>query len=518
LREAQPVRVRAVPVACVVALLAAFIVDLYSPQLLVAAILLDVPIVMSSLGGSRGFTYGLVVAALIANAVAGYANGIQEHSYWNPLAIADRVLAGMSIVFVGYLSTTVQQTAKQAGRLAAQQARTQREAQLASAIERVRASLSIDLVLRAIAREANGLFDVRGTRFILTDETGLTLVAHADAETVEVDETRPAPEVASLVARTLDGGDVITVSTSDALGRLVLDRLQAGVALALPIVDRERRFGVLLVPGTDVRTFEDALGIARAYAVQCANALAQARLFAELAQRNTALEERSAVIRDLVYALSHDLRTPLAALGMTMRQARAGAYGELPPAYLEILDRSVGATDDVTRLAETLLLVARFESDDRRPEREHVDLQAAARRIAAELDALAASRHVHLHVTGDEPVFTLGDASDLRRAITNLVANGLDHTPESGTVTIEVGTERDRAIVRVTDDGYGVSESARSALFTRFARGEGRRGGGTGLGLYIVRRVAQETGGTVTYAPREPRGSTFTLNLPAGPA
>jgi len=503
----------------VVALLAAFIVDLFSPQLLVAAILLDIPIVMSSLGGNRRFTYGLVVAALIANAVAGYVNGLQEHDYWNPLAIADRVLAGMSIVFVGYLSTTVQQTAQQAGRLAAQQTRTQREAQLASAIERVRASLSIDLVLRAIAREANGLFDVRGTRFVLTDETGLTLVAHADAETVEVDETRPAPEVASLVARTLDGGDVVTVGTSDALGRLVLDRLHAGAALALPIVDRERRFGVLLVPGKDARSFEDALGIARAYAVQSANALAQARLFAELAQRNTALEERSAVIRDLVYALSHDLRTPLTALGMTMRQARASAYGELPPAYIEILDRSVGATDDVARLAETLLLVARFESDDRRPERERVDLPATARRIAAELDALATARNVRLHVVaGDEPVCTVGDASDLRRAITNLVANGLDHTPEGGTVTIEVEPERDRAIVRVTDDGYGVSESARSALFTRFARGEGRRGGGTGLGLYIVRRVAQETGGSIAYMPREPRGSTFILNLPAVPA
>lgn len=122
-------RFGAVPIACVIALVAAFTVDLFSPQLLVAAILLDVPIVMSSLGGSPRFTYILVVAALVANAVAGYVNGAQEQ-HWIPIAIGDRVLAGLSIVFVGYLSTTVQQTAQRAGRLAARQVRTEREALL----------------------------------------------------------------------------------------------------------------------------------------------------------------------------------------------------------------------------------------------------------------------------------------------------------------------------------------------------------------------------------------------------
>jgi signal transduction histidine kinase len=513
LREARFVRLRVVPIACVIALLAAFTVDLFSPQLLVAAILLDVPIVMSSLGGNRRFTYILVVAALVANAVAGYVNGAQEH-HWSSIAIGDRALAGLSIIFVGYLSTTVQQTAQRAGRLAARQARTEREARLAASIERVRASLSIDLVLRAIAREATVLFDIREARFVLSDESGLTLAARAGTDTVDVDETRPAPEVASLVARTLDGGDIVAVAPSDALGRLVLDRLNAPGVLALPIVDRERRFGVVLLLAKSDRSFEEAHGLARAYATQSANALAQARLFAELAERNTALEERGAVIRDLVYALSHDLRTPLAALGMTMRQARSGAYGALPPAYNEILDRSVSATDDVSRLAETLLLVARFESDDRRPERERVDLCAIAHQIAGELDSLATAHGVGLHVAGDDALMTIGDRTDLRRAITNLVANGLQHTPQGGNVTITLTRDRERAIVEVSDDGYGVSEEARSALFTRFAPGEGRRGGGTGLGLYIVRRVAQETGGNVAYVPRQPRGSTFVLNLP----
>jgi two-component system sensor histidine kinase KdpD len=286
--------------------------------------------------------------------------------------------------------------------------------------------------------------------------------------------------------------------------------------IAVPIADGERRFGVLLVLPAGAGRLGDVRPVARAYAQQAANALAQARLFEQLAERNVALEERSGIIRDLVYALSHDLRTPLAALGMTLRQAQAGAYGELPERYREIVDRSIIATDDLQRLAETLLLVARFESGDRKPERNVLDLAPIARQIAGELEALAATRGVLLAIeAGDTPIRTIGDRGDVRRAITNLAANALEHTPSGGHVAIAVRQSGTAAIVRITDDGFGVSEKMRSHLFARFARGDDRRGGGSGLGLYIVRRVAEESGGSVGYEPNLPQGSIFTLRLPA---
>ncbi len=175
------------------------------------------------------------------------------------------------------------------------------------------------------------------------------------------------------------------------------------------------------------------------------------------------------------------------------------------------------ATDDVQRLAETLLLVARFESGDRRPQRDTLDLGEIARQITGELEALAATRHVALSTTieAGTAVRTVGDRGDIRRAITNLVANALEYTPADGHVGIAVERSGNTAIVRITDDGYGVSEKMRSHLFTRFARGDDRRGGGSGLGLYIVRRVAEESGGSVGYEPNVPQGSIFTLRFPA---
>ncbi len=517
IEEARTVPYRFVPVVCVLALLGAFVVDLLTPQLFVAAILLDVPIVLSSLGASTRFRIGLIIAALCCDVTAGYLNGLAAGRHWDAVGIGDRVLSALSIVLVGYLSAAVNENAQRAGRAASQELRARREAQISTAIERVRASLSTELVLRSIAYEALGLLDATEARFALAGTGATTLIARRGQARVEVDEARLPPAGISLVQRAAEDGDVIAVARTDALGRLILDTFGGSEMLAIPIADRERRFGVLLVVGDHEERLDELRGVARAYAEQAANALAQARLFEQLAERNAELEERSGIIRDLVYALSHDLRTPLAALAMTLRQAHAGAYGELPERYREIVERSVIATDDVQRLAETLLLVARFESGDRRPDRDVLDLGAIARQIAGELEALAATRGVELSLSAesDPPVRTTGDRGDIRRAITNLAANALEHTPANGHVAIAVQRSGSTAVVRITDDGFGVSEKARAHLFTRFAPGDDRRGGGSGLGLYIVRRVAEESGGSVSYEPNLPQGSIFTLRFPA---
>ncbi|HZO92256.1 MAG TPA: HAMP domain-containing sensor histidine kinase [Candidatus Baltobacteraceae bacterium] len=505
-------RSRTIGAAAFVLLGVFFVVDALTPQQLVVAILFGVPIVLAALTRSRRLTLWLAAAALVADAAAGVLNAANVSFRWDAVGLANRLLSALSIVLVGFLSTAVQERSERVGRLAAQEARARRESTLARAADRIRASLSFDVVVRAVVREAPAALDAVAAWWFPSAD-GELLSARAGSADVDSVVDRPSPEIASLVRRALEDGTVNAVSAGDPLGRFVLDRLRARSAIALPIADRTHADGVLLVALAEEEAGDTRLALARGYGALAANALAQARLFDELALRNEQLLERQAVIRDLVDAITHDLRTPLAALSMTLRQAEDGAYGALPEKYATVLRESRVSVDDLQALAETLLIVARFETGERAPQREQLDVEPLLHDVAAQLAPLAEARGVRLEVD-TRPATTRANRADLRRALANLVGNALQHTPAGGTVSLADGLGGNVIEIRVADDGYGVDQRVRRALFQRFASVAGGAGGGTGLGLYIVRRIAEESGGTVRYEPRVPRGSVFTIALP----
>ncbi len=227
--------------------------------------------------------------------------------------------------------------------------------------------------------------------------------------------------------------------------------------------------------------------------------------------------KRSEMLRDLIYALSHDLRTPLTAARMTMLQALEGAYGELPVQYGEILRRAIEPNEELYRLAETLLLVARYESGEQSFFREPVDMAALATTVTDELQPLIQSKHIEMRrkVPG-EPVYVLGDGGELRRAVTNLLANAVTWTPRHGIISVILTPDAGAATMIIEDNGYGVPANVRANLFQRFS-GRARQGGGSGLGLYIVYRITEGHGGSITYSPVASGGSVFTLRLPRAP-
>jgi signal transduction histidine kinase len=206
------------------------------------------------------------------------------------------------------------------------------------------------------------------------------------------------------------------------------------------------------------------------------------------------LERSRASERRFLADASHELRTPVTTLRGNVEYAvRYGA----DPEILAELQRDAAR---LARLVDDLLVLERAGDASSRPDlADMVQLDAVAR------DAAAGSDRVELGAV--EGVAVRGDEQALRRAVANLVENGLVHGPPDGTVTVTVGASGERALVSVSDEGNGPDPADHGHLFERFWRGAGAaEHSGSGLGLAIVAAIAERHGGKVTV-----QGATFTL-------
>jgi two-component system sensor histidine kinase CpxA len=221
--------------------------------------------------------------------------------------------------------------------------------------------------------------------------------------------------------------------------------------------------------------------------------------------------------RRLLRDISHELRSPLArlnvALGLARRKAGADAQGSL--------DRMEREAVRLNSLIGELLTLALLESDTRGIERVPVDLQLLVREIVedAGFEAKVANRRVS--VVQDEPVTVAGVPELLRRAIENVVRNGVRFTSEGSTVEVRLsrseGISGPAARISVRDHGPGVPEESLAKLFEPFYRvtdARDRQSGGTGIGLAITQRAVKLHGGTVRASNTLGGGMDVVLELP----
>ena len=232
-----------------------------------------------------------------------------------------------------------------------------------------------------------------------------------------------------------------------------------------------------------------------------------------LERLSAALEHERAFIADA----AHELRTPLTALDLQL-QALGSATGdaERGRAYSDL---RAGVTR-ATRLVGQLLTLARHE---RRAgwALGPVELGALARGVVTDLVVLADARGVELGVTAPEPATVSGDEASLAALARNLVDNAIRHTPAGGRVDVAVrrGDGQGGPVLEVTDEGPGIPEAERSRVMDRFYRVPGAGGSGSGIGLAIVRAIAEQHGATVELgAGPGGRGLAARVAFPPDPA
>ena len=210
--------------------------------------------------------------------------------------------------------------------------------------------------------------------------------------------------------------------------------------------------------------------------------------------------------RNFVSDAGHELRTPI-----TVIRGHLELLDDDPVERAETLDLVRDELDRMTRMVDDLLLLAKAERPD------FLDLRAVrvdelVREVTTKLAALG-TRQWSCHVSGS--VVTLADRQRLTQALMNLAGNAIAHTPEGGRITVGLTTRRSEYRLWVSDSGSGIALEDQARIFERFARGRHeRRRSGAGLGLSIVRAIAEAHRGRVELLSAPGRGSTFTLVLP----
>jgi signal transduction histidine kinase len=213
--------------------------------------------------------------------------------------------------------------------------------------------------------------------------------------------------------------------------------------------------------------------------------------------------------------LDKALRLPLDQIIFNAETISAQPDGPLRTDYASYACDIASAARHLLALVDDLVDLQAIERPDYAPDLEPLDLADVARRAAGLLAVRAADRGVRIDRPGeDERLPVTGEFRRALQVLMNLIANAVRYTPEGGAVWIRTEEEGDLAAIVIADQGKGIAAEDQERIFDKFERVDPNEPGGTGLGLYIARRLARAMGGDIAVDSAPGQGARFTFTLP----
>jgi signal transduction histidine kinase len=422
--------------------------------------------------------------------------------------------------------------------------------QLATAIQRIRAfeaerrraaeleslrqaslqhSSTLDLrrVLAAILENALKLTGAFTSSIFLYDEGRLNFGMAIWADGIKR-QGYDKPKSGDLTSRVAESGQMIAVPDLRR-SKFSEGSESQGAILGLPLINQGRVLGVMNLSwiASPHEFDENELRVLRLLADQAAIALANAYLYteaqeraAELAQSLAQREELVRLKNEFIQNVSHELRTPLAiARGYTdlLDKEEFGSLNDAQRDAVNILSRRINM---LIKLVDDLVTI--LEAEALEIKLEEVNLAELVERVIKDFGPVAANKQLRLitNIQWDneaKPPMVRGTSSHLNRLLDNLVGNAIKFTPAGGTITIVLHREGSLVALEVSDEGIGIPAEKIERIFERFYQVDGstkRRFGGTGLGLALVKEIAEAHNGHVSVQSEVGKGSTFTVILP----
>jgi signal transduction histidine kinase len=239
----------------------------------------------------------------------------------------------------------------------------------------------------------------------------------------------------------------------------------------------------------------------------------------QLKKQQYELEKMNLSKDEFISLASHQLRTPATAIKQLLGMLLEGFYGKVPEELMPIIEKAYINNERQLNIVNSLLKVAQLDSGKVVIRKEQIDITEMLESVANEYKDSAAVRHQSLRYRPNPsgPLYLDVDRENLRMTVCNLMDNALKYTPEGGSITLGVKQGKDGVVIYISDTGVGIGEDDISKLFEKFVRIPNelsQKVGGSGLGLYWVRKIVDLHGGKTEVKSRLGSGTTFSIILP----
>ncbi len=386
--------------------------------------------------------------------------------------------------------------------------------------------------LRVVDQQTGNLEVLAISKTLSAPKDGLSL---AKLKGTTVAPSKPE-QIDALTAQALNGrriasGERLTQAACPPLEQTEADQIQEHFGIkslfVYPIVVEGRLNGALTfyldvaladTSASDeefMQSITDELGIA----------LANASLTRQLGEINAKLEDANAHLQQMdamkdefISIASHQLRSPLTAIKGYLSMLLDNDFGPVPKQHKPVLAQVKQSTNEVINLINDMLSVSRINAQKFELTKAPVHLEEIISDVVNELSALATARSLALKL--ELPVVPLGeltfDPLRIRQVLINFIDNAIKYT-ERGTVTVSLSKEEGDVVLKVHDTGIGIPKGELDRMFTKFYRAENARQmitSGSGLGLFVAKRIIEDHHATPIIESVEGSGSTFGFRVP----
>jgi len=235
--------------------------------------------------------------------------------------------------------------------------------------------------------------------------------------------------------------------------------------------------------------------------------------FEQNAKRLAVLEEHD----EFMATLSHDLKNPVVAANRVLKLMADGAAGDISGEQAELFKHLIASNETLLLLINNLIEVYRYENNVYTLRLENVDMNQLLKSCVEAMIPWAALRSITLDTSEIQTVPTVkADSISLRRLVQNILDNAIKFSPDGSTVKIRLWPDENSIKLSVSDLGPGIPLAEQSTLFQRFRRGKAghKYSNGTGLGLFLCKRIVEAHKGNIAIASDEGKGATFLVTLP----